>query len=218
MKSMIRNQVRGVYAITPETAHTAGLVDKVAAALAGGVRLVQYRNKSGSARLRREQCTALLKTVRAFDGALIVNDDCGLAFEVDADGVHLGMDDGSVSDARRSLGADKFIGVSCYNDLDRACTAQAAGADYVAFGSFFPSLTKPAAVGASMDLLSRAKSRLEEPLVAIGCIDKDNAAALVEAGADAVAVLSSLFNADDIEREARALLRAIAEPDVQFQY
>lgn len=211
------SRIRGIYAITPETERTPGLLEKVNAALAGGVRLFQYRNKSAASELRREQCSALLATVKDRGGTLIVNDDCGLALDVGADGVHLGIDDASVEDARATLGAGTIIGVSCYNDLDRACALQDAGADYVAFGSFFPSLTKPAAGRACIDLLSRAKSRLQVPVVAIGGIDENNAPALIEAGADAVAVLSALFARNDVERRARELLRAIAGHDVQFQ-
>ena len=215
---MKRNPVSGIYAITPETKDTAALVAKVVAALAGGIRLVQYRNKTGSDRLRREQCAALLTHLRAVDGTLIVNDSSQLASDVDADGVHLGKDDETVAEARRRLGPDRIIGASCYNDVARARALQAAGVDYVAFGSFFPSLTKPAAVAASMDLLARAKSELKVPVVAIGGINKDNAVALIEAGADAIAVVSALFSSDDVEQEARVLSSLIGTRSMHLQY
>lgn len=202
---MKRSRVSGIYAITPETGNTPELLANVAAALAGGVRTVQYRNKTGSARLRRAQCGALVELLHQSDGTLIVNDDSCLAVDVQADGVHLGKDDESLADARRRVGFEKIIGVSCYNDLARARAMQAAGADYVAFGSFFPSRTKPAAVRAPLELLSRAKSELSIPVVAIGGIDKDNAAGLIERGADALAVSSALLCVDDVEQEARAL-------------
>lgn len=211
------SRISGIYAITPEMQHTAGLIEKVNAAIAAGVRLFQYRNKSASGQLRREQCNALLGIVKDSGGTLIVNDDWGLALDVGADGVHLGIDDGSVEEARSLLGSQRIIGVSCYNDFDRACQLQAIGADYVAFGSFFPSRIKPAAVTAPVDLLSRAKSRLHVPVVAIGGIDENNAPALVKAGADAVAVLSSLFSGDDVEDRARRLWRAIASEETEFQ-
>lgn len=214
---MKRTRISGIYAITPEMEHTAGLIEKVNAAIVAGVRLFQYRNKSASGQLRREQCSALLAVVRNAGGTLIVNDDCGLALDVGADGVHLGIDDGSVEDARATLGSESIIGVSCYNDFNRACVMQTMGADYVAFGSFFPSLIKPAAVRASIDLLSRAKSRMQVPIVAIGGIDENNAPALVKAGADAVAVLSSLFRNEDVEGRARRLWRAIASEKAEFQ-
>ena len=203
--------IRGIYAITPEMGHTAALLEKVNAALVGGVRLFQYRNKSASSELRRRQCNALLAVVRDFDGTFIVNDDYRLALDIGADGVHLGKDDGRIEDARAGLGADGIIGVSCYNDLDRATTLQATGADYVAFGSFFPSQTKPAAVKAPVELLSCAKSRLKVPVVAIGGIDKNNARVLVDSGADALAVLSSLFGVDDVKGRAQELVGLIAK-------
>lgn len=207
---MNRSRISGIYAITPEMDDTTGLVTKVSAALAGGVRLVQYRNKNGSAKLRRYQCEAVLERVQAVSGTLIVNDDPQLAVDVRVDGVHLGKDDGTVANARRLLGPDKIIGVSCYNDLSRARQQEEAGADYVAFGSFFPSKTKPAAVSASLDLLLRAKSLLTIPMVAIGGIERNNAKRLLDGGADAVAVLSALFCVDDVVHEARAFTRLSA--------
>ncbi len=214
---MSRSPISGIYAITPETEDTAKLVASVSAALAGGIRLVQYRNKDGSTQLRRHQCEALRACVQAVGGTLIVNDDSKLAVDVCADGVHLGKDDGSVSNARRMLGPGKIIGVSCYNDLARARSLEEVGADYVAFGSFFPSKTKPVTVSASLDLLSRAKSQMRVPVVAIGGIDRRNAKRLLDGGADAIAVLSALFSVDDVEQEARAFTRLHAQPNLQFQ-
>ncbi len=214
---MKRSRVSGIYAITPETGNTSELVAKVAAALAGGVRLVQYRNKTGSARLRRAQCGALVDLLHGVNGTLIVNDDACLAVEALADGVHLGKDDESLADARRRLGSDKIIGVSCYDDLARARALQEAGADYVAFGSFFPSRTKPAAVCASLDLLTRAAAELSVPVVAIGGIDRYNAGTLIERDADALAVLSALFDVEDVEREAHVLCNLASDRNLQLQ-
>jgi len=115
---------------------------------------------------------------------------------VGADGVHLGEDDASIMSARELLGPDRIIGVSCYNDFERARAAVEAGADYVAFGSFFPSSTKPAARHADLGLLQRARS-LGVPVVAIGGIDALNARTLIDAGADAVAVINAVFMHDD---------------------
>jgi thiamine-phosphate pyrophosphorylase len=171
-----RKRVSGIYAVTPESEDTADLVAKVSAVLSGGARVIQYRNKDGEYALRREQCTELCARVRAFDGILIVNDSVELALETGADGIHLGRDDELVKNARSRLGPDKTIGVSCYNDLELAHAAQAAGADYVAFGSFFLSATKPAAKRASMSVLHSAKAELDVPVVAIGGINMDNAA------------------------------------------
>jgi thiamine-phosphate pyrophosphorylase len=138
---------------------------------------------------------------------LIVNDSVALAREVAADGVHLGREDGDVAAARRALGPAAVIGVSCYDELQRARDARAAGADYVAFGSFFPSPTKPGAVRASLDLLRQARRELDLALVAIGGIGAQNAAGLIDAGADALAVVSALFDATDVEAQARRISR-----------
>ncbi len=195
----------GVYAITPETADTARLLAQVEAALSGGAAAVQYRNKSADVARRHEQASELVALCRRFGVPLIVNDDLRLADLTDADGVHLGRDDGSVREARIILGKGKFIGASCYQSLDRAVAAQAAGADYVAFGSFFPSPTKPAAGRAEPGLLHEAARAIQLPLVAIGGITLANAPQLLDAGADSLAVLSTLFDAADIRAAAHAL-------------
>lgn len=200
----------GLYAVTPDVADTASLVASVGAAISGGAAAVQYRNKTADQGLRRAQAAALAR-VHAIRGALyIVNDDAALAAEMDADGVHIGSDDGDIADARACIGPDRIVGVSCYDDFARAKAAVAAGADYVAFGSFFASAVKPAARRADIALLERARA-LRVPVVAIGGIDATNANALRVAGADAVAVISALFGAPDVESAARALAR-IFEP------
>jgi len=195
----------GVYAITPETADTEWLLAQVEAALAGGVAAVQYRDKSGDVARRHEQASELAALCRRFGAPLIVNDDLRLADLAGADGVHLGRDDGSIREARIILGKGKFIGASCYQSLELAQAAQAAGADYVAFGSFFASPTKPAAGRADADLLRAATRVLRIPIVAIGGITAANAPQLIDAGADSVAVLSALFDAADTRAAARAL-------------
>lgn len=199
--------IKGVYAITPQTSDTDDLVARVDAALKGGVRLFQYRNKSSSYSLKRTQSAALVKCIRGYGGCLIMNDDPQLAVDVGADGVHIGVSDGSIEHARSIIGKDRILGVSCYNELARAHVAQIAGADYVAFGSFFPSATKPGAVRAGPDLLRRASVELSVPIVAIGGIESCNARQLVEAGADALAILSALFNAEDVEETASKLTK-----------
>ena len=195
----------GIYALTAETADTAQLLTQVEAALAGGVAAVQYRDKSGDVARRHEQASELIALCRRFDVPLIVNDDLRLADLTDADGVHLGRDDGSLREARIILGRDKFIGASCYQSLELALTAQAAGADYVAFGSFFTSPTKPAAPRAGLDLLRDATAVIQVPLVAIGGITLANAPQLLDAGADSLAVLSALFDVPDIQAAAHDL-------------
>lgn len=200
----------GIYAITAATADTERLLSQVEAALAGGAAAVQYRDKSGDVARRHEQASELVALCRRFGVPLIVNDDLRLADLADADGVHLGRDDGSLREARLILGRDKLIGASCYQSLELAQAAQAAGADYVAFGSFFASPTKPAAPRASFDLLREAAPVIRVPLVAIGGITLANAPQLLDAGADSLAVLSALFDAPDIRAAAHGLNQLFA--------
>lgn len=204
--------IGGLYAITPECADTERLLRMVEQALEGGARLVQYRNKGGDVAQRHEQASELLALCRQYHAPLIVNDDLRLADLTGADGVHLGRDDGGVREARLILGPGKIIGVSCYNDLRRALEAEMHGADYAAFGSFFASSTKPNAVAAPLTLLREAKLRLQIPVVAIGGITADNAGMLIEAGADAVAVISALFDSPDIRTEAGRFAALFSPP------
>jgi thiamine-phosphate pyrophosphorylase len=201
-------QLRGLYAVTPDIVEIALLVAKVEAAIAGGAQAIQYRNKAAPRSLRRKQAAMLARVCGGGGALLIVNDDVDLAREVGAAGVHLGEDDGDVGRARQNLGENMLIGVSCYNDLARAKRLVAEGADYVAFGSFFPSPTKPGARRAEPALLHRAKT-LRVPVVAIGGITAANGRALVAAGADALAVVSAVFDHDkpaDITRAAAAIV------------
>ncbi len=209
------SRIRGVYAITRDESVTAKLISEVSEALTGGVRLVQYRNKSASKELAREQAFALRELTKSAGAALIVNDDVDLAFAVSADGVHLGRDDGKtpndLSELRRHSRGQFLIGLSCYNKLALAKKAAVAGADYIAFGSFFPSLTKPDAVRADATLIREAKRDFSLPVVAIGGITVENAPQLLAAGADSVAVISSLFDADDIVKRARLFSSLFSE-------
>ena len=195
--------INGLYAITPDCADTADLLRRVRLALAGGACVLQYRNKSADAVLRLAQASALRGLSREFAVPFIVNDDIRLAAQVDADGAHLGATDGGVDAARAMLGKHRIIGVSCYNRLSLAQEAVAAGADYVAFGAFFPSGVKPDAEVANAELLREARAKLAVPLVAIGGINAQNGASLVQAGANALAVISALFDAADITASAQ---------------
>ena len=202
-------RVRGLYAVTPDSRDTADLAARVAAAIAGGASAIQYRNKSAEPSARRTQAAALARVQAAHGALLIINDDAELAAAIGADGVHIGEDDASIAAARELVGPDRIVGVSCYDDFERARAAVAAGADYVAFGSFFASGVKPLARKAGIELLTRARS-LGVPLVAIGGIDADNAPPLIDAGADAVAVISAVFarpTIDDVEQAAHAIAR-----------
>jgi thiamine-phosphate pyrophosphorylase len=205
-------QVSGLYAVTPELTDTMALTDKVDAALRGGARVIQYRSKSIEDSLRLSQAREIARLCRNGNAVFIVNDSLELAREVDADGVHLGKDDCDVAAARAALGPGKLIGVSCYNEIARARAAQSQGADYVAFGSFFSSATKPLALRAGKEFLRIAASEIALPIVAIGGINEDNAGGLIAAGADAVAVVSALFDALDVEAQARRFARLFQFP------
>jgi thiamine-phosphate pyrophosphorylase len=202
--------IAGLYAVTPDIADTGLLVRKVDAAIRGGATVVQYRNKCADAALRLAQASALARLPAMRDAWLIVNDDATLAAAVGADGVHLGEGDAAIDAARAIVGRDRVIGISCYDDLTRARVAVAAGADYVAFGSFFASTTKPAARRADRALLASARA-LGVPVVAIGGITAANARALFEAGADAVAVIADVFGHDSDEAIVRAAAAIVAE-------
>lgn len=196
-------RMRGLYAITPDVQNSEALLALVWAVLAGQPALLQYRNKLASDELRRAQAAALLAECRAGGIPLIVNDDVDLAVAIGADGVHVGGDDGDVAEVRRRIGGQMLLGVSCYADFERAVAARDAGADYVAFGAVRPSGTKPQAVRAPLALFSRAGA-LGLPLVAIGGISLDNAAEVVEAGADMLAVISDVFDSPDPAQRAAA--------------
>jgi thiamine-phosphate pyrophosphorylase len=199
------NELRGLYAVTPDDRLLPRLSALVEAALEGGTRLVQYRNKQAPAALRRAQAAELLRICRAYGAKLIVNDDVWLAIEIGADGAHVGRDDLPGHDlhtAREALGTKRLLGVSCYNDLARAAAAAKAGADYIGIGGMFPSPTKPGAAPAGPELLAEARRVFAGPVAAIGGITIRNALPVVAAGADMVAVISDLFNAMDIRRRA----------------
>ncbi|HHC71366.1 MAG TPA: thiamine phosphate synthase [Thiotrichales bacterium] len=193
---------RGLYAITPDRAGPL-LGETAERVLAGGARVLQYRDKGDDAERRLREARMLAALCHRHDALLIVNDDVELAAACGADGVHLGRDDGDPSIARARLGDGAVIGISCYDSLELAESAAAAGADYVAFGSFFPSPTKPEAVRASVELLHDARRRLALPIVAIGGITPENGPALVAAGAHMLAVISGLFGTADPTEAAR---------------
>jgi thiamine-phosphate pyrophosphorylase len=201
---------RGLYAITDGP--RPDLLSAVEAALRGGSVLLQYRDKTPDAERRLREVRALHELCARFGTPLIVNDDIELAFTVHADGVHLGEDDADVAHARARLGPAAIIGVSCYDSLERARQLAAAGADYLAFGAFFPSPTKPNARRATIDLL-RAARMLGVPLVVIGGITPDNARPLIEAGADFVAVISGVFAAPNPLAAARMYRKLFSATD-----
>jgi thiamine-phosphate pyrophosphorylase len=203
----VKRKLAGLYAITPDEPRTEILVGKVGQALRGGASVVQYRNKTAGPELRCEQGRALAALCRAAGAAFIVNDDLALALALDADGVHLGGDDGDLVEARRRLGQGRLLGASCYDRIEMAEVAAQAGVDYLAFGSVFNSVTKPAAVHAPLSLFAEARRRFSLPLVAIGGITLQNAPQVFAAGADAVAVISAVFDSGDIVASAAGFTR-----------
>jgi len=197
------SRVAGLYAIA-DTRYLddARLVAAVAEAIKGGASVIQYRDKTHNATERTRQASELATLCRQHDVLFIVNDDVALTKQAGADGVHLGREDASLAQAREQLGPDAIIGVSCYDEIERALKAQTDGADYVAFGRFFPSRTKPQAVQADLALLREARQKLHVPIVAIGGITPENGASLIAAGADALAVIEGAFGQADVRAAA----------------
>lgn len=205
------HKLRGLYAITPDLADGTRLLADVEAALAGGCRIVQYRDKLSVMPERVARAQALRGLTRRFSATLLINDDLALATLIQADGVHLGKDDGNLAAARAMLGPEKILGASCYADFAAASAASRAGADYVAFGVVYLSLTKPEAVTAPIQLFTQAKAELAAATCAIGGITSDNALPLIAAGADLLAVITDLFSAPDISARATAYQRLFEE-------
>jgi len=204
-------RITGLYAIADSTYLTTDqFVPAVRAALDGGARVIQYRDKKCEPKQRETIAHALNVLCREHNVPLLINDDVALAAVVGPAGVHLGRDDPNIAAARAALGPAALIGVSCYNELARAQAAQDAGADYVTFGRFFPSRTKPQAVPAAPALLRAARAVLKIPIVAIGGITPENGATLIEAGADALAVIEGVFNQPDIRAAAERYARLFA--------
>jgi thiamine-phosphate pyrophosphorylase len=204
----------GLYAITDSRlTPRASLLEQVGQAIAGGARVIQYRDKLASDSERYTLATELAALCRRSQVPLIINDDAALAAAVGASGAHLGETDTTVAAARARLGHDAVIGVSCYNRMERAREAVAQGASYVAFGRFFASCSKPDAVSADTDLLVRARRELDVPVVAIGGITPDNAGSLVAAGANLLAVIHGVFGQDDVQAAAASYARHFLSTD-----
>lgn len=209
----MKHRLHGLYAITDrKLASGEGIAAQVECALQGGARLIQYRDKGEDRARRIDEARALLTLCRTYGIPLIINDDLELAQECGADGVHIGRGDADLALARRGLGPEAIIGVSCYDDLQRAARAQAGGANYLAFGRFFPSGTKPRAAQADLALLHQARAVLHLPLVAIGGITPENGAQLIRAGADMLAVIQGVFGQPDIRGACREFAK-LFEPN-----
>lgn len=202
--------MKGLYLVTPDWTDTTRLLDATGRALEAGAALVQYRNKTASEALRREQAAALLALCRQHDRPLVINDHVDLCLQLGADGVHVGVLDAPVAAVRAALGPDKIVGASCYGQLALARSAQDAGASYVAFGGFYPSKVKVYEVSTPPGIVAQAKGQLTVPVVVIGGMTVANARPLVESGADLVAAISSVYLAEDASaavREFAAMFR-----------
>ncbi|MDO6515241.1 thiamine phosphate synthase [Neptuniibacter sp. 2_MG-2023] len=201
----MRTALSGLYGITDSVLMPTldQMLTQVELSILGGAHLIQYRDKSSDPVKRQNEASALNNLCQSYNVALIINDDIELALSTGAAGVHLGQSDGELKDARDRLGNDAIIGITCHDSLPLAEKAEQQGADYVAFGAFFPSKTKPNAKPAPLELMQLAKQKLTLPVVAIGGISVDNASKIIAAGADMVAVIHALYAQNDIKATAQ---------------
>lgn len=206
-------QLAGLYIVTPDWDDTQRLVDVTEKALAGGANVVQYRHKTATPALRKEQAQALLALCRRFEKPFIVNDHLDLCLEIDADGLHVGGTDISVAAARAQIGADKILGASCYGDLALARTAVAGGASYIAFGGFYPSRIKKYAVTTQPEIVATAHAEFALPQVVIGGMTLENCQPLIANGAEMVAVISSVYMADNPRAAAQSFSALFPQSD-----
>ncbi|NKB35245.1 MAG: thiamine phosphate synthase [Pseudomonadales bacterium] len=201
-------KLSGLYGITDDRLLPQSiLADAVEESLIAGCSLIQYRNKSEDWNTQLQQAKSLQTLCQNHLVPLIINDNIDLCLAVNAAGVHLGKQDSSLETAREKLGSEKIIGITCHDSIDAAVAAEKAGADYVAFGSFFPSVTKPQASPAPLEVLTLAKKKLSIPIVAIGGINAENGAALISAGADMLAVISALFKDENVTARTAELVQ-----------
>lgn len=198
MNTLSSKSLKGIYAITDPTLMESNIIAMAEQAILGGINILQYRNKSAAPEQQEVEARTLANLCKKHNVVFIVNDNVELAINVNADGVHLGQKDMHISEARDKLGADKIIGVTCNNQLEFAQVAQQQGADYVAFGRFFNSSTKPTAPQAELSLLSDASKMINIPIVAIGGITHDLAPLLINEGVDILAVIQGIFGQSNV--------------------
>lgn len=205
--------MKGLYLVTPDWDDTPHLLRVTEAALRGGARVLQYRHKTAGPALRQMQASALQQLCRDYRRPFIINDHLALCLDLDADGIHLGGTDASIAAARTALGAGKIIGASCYGSLELAQAAHGSGASYVAFGGFYPSRIKKYEFTTAPRIVTEARAALPLPAVVIGGMTPENAVPLVQAGANMVAAISSVYLAADPEKAARAFARLFMQED-----
>ena len=207
----------GLYAITDSrNLTTAELIAKTALILQSGANMLQYRNKTDNLHNREYQALQLQQLCHDYSVPFIINDDLKLAQKINADGIHLGRDDQTCEIARKILGPECIIGISCYNKIKLALAAELSGATYIAFGAFFPTTSKPDTSVATTALLSQARQQLNLPIVAIGGITPENGKKLVQAGADFLAVISGIYEAPDPALATRAFLNLFNSKQEQY--
>ena len=203
-------KLQGLYVIADaDCIGTDEIITKTEEVLVAGVKIIQYRDKINTQDNRYKIAGALRKLTNNYKCLFLINDDVQLAKSINADGVHLGKDDASIERARILLGDDKIIGASCYAKYENAQMVINASADYIAFGSFYPSSTKPNAPRAEITLLTKAKQQLKTPICAIGGITPQNAPNVLAAGADMIAVISAVFNASSPKQAVQEYLSLI---------
>lgn len=198
--------MKGLYLVTPDWDDTEKMLDATEAGLRGGAALVQYRHKTATPELRKEQASRLQALCRRYGRPFIINDFVELCMELDADGIHVGGTDMAIAQVRAAVGSSKIVGASCYGSMQLARDAYQAGASYVAFGGFYPSRVKKYEVSTPPEIVAQAKKEIPLPNVVIGGMTQQNALPLVQQGADMVAVISSVYMVDDPEAAARGFV------------
>lgn len=207
-----RKKLQGLYAITDPELMGTDLVSKTEQAISGGINILQYRNKTAPHKQQEHEAQMLAELCKNHNVLFIINDNVELAIKVNADGIHLGQKDTSIRQARELLGENKIIGVTCNNQVVLAQAAQAQGADYVAFGRFFNSLTKPSAPHAELSLLREAGKLITIPVAAIGGITPELAPLLLKEGADMLAVIHGIFAQKDVLNTTRQYVEIFNAP------
>lgn len=213
MKNSKIQKLKGLYAITDPELMGEDLIPKTQQAILGGINILQYRNKTATPEQQEQEAATLARLCKKHNVIFIINDNIDLSIKVNADGVHLGQKDTNIQQAREQLGESKIIGITCNNQIEFAQAAQQQGADYVAFGRFFDSSTKPIAPQAEISILNAAHKLITIPIVAIGGITHDTASLLLNEGADMLAVIQGIFGQTDITKAARQFVDIIDSPN-----
>ena len=203
----MKQLLNGLYIITDKKLiPRENFIENVEQAIRGGAKVVQLREKQVNIKEIHDLGTKLLEITRKYGVPLIINDYVDIACEIDSDGVHLGENDPDIKFARRKMGDDKIIGVSCYNDIERGQYAVENGADYIVFGTPYYTPTKPDREPTSLEILIEANKRFTEtPVFAIGGITENNAQEILDTGVDGIAAITSIFGNGSPEKNAEKL-------------